>query len=429
MRKTHAYPNPRVRVRQLGAIALADTFQEWMVHTNCDHTEATENGPSFPLYAGVEQTMQDVVVPSYRKRQKAGELFFNPMSRVKEEWIVGSNHVDYEVKSNANSCNIEGQKWKAVWYGRGSLMGRLTDTVTVQGKPVPQLKTLTSSADVNRMKTEASTSMLNKRGRQDSNLWETIAELDRTLAMIYPSTEKLSRLLKSAAYAHRSGRYLGYAKDGIPNLWLAYRYGISPIVRDIQSVLQGLQKKVGKQRVTSRARVEHIQQDILMSSRQVGIMDISVANLVTHKTTVRAMGLDEADISLLERIGFTSKGLITLPWELKSYSFVADWFWNIGDLLGALVPAFGWNALGSCQTVTQYVENFYDIHGVTNLMPGAYSITSSPQDGYKVIHESKTRSPVSAPGLVVKTDFGFSNITRVADAMALISQRFNRTFR
>jgi hypothetical protein len=139
------------------------------------------------------------------------------------------------------------------------------------------------------------------------------------------------------------------------------------------------------------------------------------------------MSLDEFKVSQLMKQGVGFKDLLTLPWELVPFSFVFDWFVNVGDRLRAAVPTSGFKELGSCTTVTR-VDS---VRGTAQTAtPNAgYTIISYPSGSFDASYELKTRyAGLMAPRLVLKGDFRFSNIIRTLDALSLCTVALSAAF-
>jgi hypothetical protein len=141
------------------------------------------------------------------------------------------------------------------------------------------------------------------------------------------------------------------------------------------------------------------------------------------KVLIRAMSLDEYIATKLTQSGITMKGLISTPWELVPYSFVVDWFVNVGDYINALIPSPLYNQLVSGLTT---VRTSTVKASAVSTLPASSSLTIvRPVSGSLIAtQEQHVRSQgLMAPSLVVKSDFRFSNITRASDACALLVQR------
>jgi hypothetical protein len=188
-------------------------------------------------------------------------------------------------------------------------------------------------------------------------------------------------------------------------------------------VIAGLEKKVGRVRKTSRAKIlleSNLQQRVVPYSNPA--FTVKILETVSDRVQIRAMSLDEHVLSEANNVGLTSKGLITLPWELVRYSFVLDWFLTVGDFLGAITPAFGWTQLGSCYVIRR--EQAVSINALDTIPGAGYVIDTPCSGGFTYLRDTRQRIVgLPAPGVVVRSDFRFSNLSRCLDAFALLAQQ------
>ncbi len=405
------------RTRTRGALVTVSPPTLFRNNAATGHVWAQITPFSCPVRVGSLETMSDVVVKGFKKQQSLGKKFFNKMeySKVLYEVGSGSGYQLQQVASPFDSERIDGP----------SLYVYLT-TFTGGTQSVPNVGALLPS-DMGNLASEVSTRVMSERGRSSSNLWETLAEMDKTIDMFKHPIQKLTGIVYDASKAAEAGRFRGYAKNGMSNLWLAYRYGIRPIVSDLTGICQGLKKSVGKKEVSSRASGQINVTKVVLGSSTVGVVKVDYGNIITDTYLARGFSLDDVSLSVLNNIGFSGKGLITLPWELVRYSFVVDWIANVGDFIGAISPAFGWNPLGSGLTVTRTIDNqYYPVN--TSIPSGAY-LLQRPVSG--TCHSNvvtKSRGDLAPSAIVVKSDFRFDKFTRVVDALTLLGQKFGKTF-
>lgn len=265
---------------------------------------------------------------------------------------------------------------------------------------------------------EASTCLENKRGRSPSNLWETVSELGKTRHLLGDVARSMGRVLTKAEKLSK----LGSASD----VYLALRYGLGPLISDAENIVKSLDKTVGTVRIKQKCERLLFRE----ATAQLTWLHDYVKTTADAKTSerffVKAITIDETDATRLSRAGFTIKGLVTLPWELTTLSFVADWFFNIGDYLGALAPALGWKQLGSCLSVEHEKKYTVTCTG-THEVAGTYAVLA-PNTGTIVLETKEHwRQGTLSPGLVKKSDFGlFDGGLRDADAFTLLGQRVAR---
>jgi len=281
--------------------------------------------------------------------------------------------------------------------------------------------------DIDLLAYEVSTDLMARRGRGDSNIYEDLAEFDKTLDMFRNPILKLSKWIVSVSRAARAGGASKKQFETATGLYLAYRYGLKPIIADFQNVVKALQKTQFRTRQTTRSSKTLVKETNDLSVTRIGVLDSTVNRYVKGTLRVRGMSLDEINNSLVDDLGISPKMLITLPWELMSYSFVWDWFLNVGDYINALTPALGWNQLGSCLTVEHDTINVHSmVKTVSN--SSAYQLLTSPSGSISVTEHAKRRGPLYSPKVVLKSDFRFDKATRVADAISLLAQRGKKTF-
>ncbi len=416
------------RTRSRGSKSFVQPFTEEQNYFNC-----TQNswvlGTNFtnPLWVGTQETMTDEIVPGFRHKQAKGEVFFNPMTRsvVTQAWSPTS---EYLFRAKTQSCASPPKYAESRGWLNSGMLGvprSASGDIAVTG--------VYSANETNNLVTEVCTGALAKRGHADSNLFESIAEIDQTLDLlrkplktlygIYERIRKdkakllLLTEMSSNAYKVLDPRFLSGG-------YLAYRYGLRPAIQDVQTVLKGLHKSVGKMRITSRSSSSLRGTNVTTSYPIVGGLKFTTETSITDDIVCRAMSLNEVDVGILHNLGFTAKGLITLPWELTTLSFVADWFVNIGDYLNALAPSLGWKELGNCYTLKREISVIHNVYDNTNLVSGTHNLLSKATGVASVYQLTKSRARIVSPGIVVRSGFGFDKATRVGDAFALLAQRF-----
>jgi hypothetical protein len=364
---------------------------------------------------GVKKTTIDEVIPHFHQRVKKGEVFFNPYySEEKEGVRVTGNSLQYE-RISPISCSGVSRNYAVrnssndieVHYGDAVGMTRATGWM-------PSTRDLINSSDVENLVIELSTRVRSDRGRSDSNLWETLAESDKVLGT-------LTGVFKNALGAFQRKNLKGFTKEATSG-YLGWRYGIKPLISDVDAVTKGLAKKVGRMRKTTRSANTMNSYEHRIVTKAYGDLTVRCHEQSFDEVNVRCMSLDEYVATTLNNIGLSSKGLITLPWELVSYSFVADWFANIGDYLGAITPAFGWTQLGSCVSIRR--ERRLEVTNADVIPASGIRIVTPCSGGYTLRRSTRQRyTGLPQPQILVRSDFRFQNLTRCVDAFSLLAQR------
>lgn len=406
------------RERTKGGFVNAPSLAYRTRYADCSNTSWINASIGTSLLIGERRTMRDLLTPGFRRKVAKGEVFFNPMQselRI-SGYEEGSNHA---ISGIAESCLATHTHYE-VDYLTGPWIGYWLNSVYPTPILVP-VSGVIPGEEISDLVTEVSTKCLSERGKADNNLFESVAEYKQTLSMLRRPQDSLFRYLNKAGERTR--------KLSPESAWLAYRYGLKPLIKDVQGIIEGLGKAVGNKRSTTRARGAIQRSEIVTANYTLGPVTLRIDKQVVDSLEVRAMSLDEYVADTASNIGFTTKGLLTLPWELVPYSFVADWFVNIGDFLNALAPAPGYKQLGSALTVRRYVSNIYTVVNTTVSSPYRH-----PPDRYNTAScygsiETKNRSALGSPGLVIKSNFKLDEAVRAADAFALLKQKADRLFR
>jgi hypothetical protein len=403
----------RYRTKGLPLISRrTQQFYSTWNNPGCNSSEQVDGSVAYDIDGDLTQ-MWDAVTPDFKKRQANGDIIMSPLTRRIDRVVSVPGNGNTRTRKTSHLCGgISRNTVLRTLYWQGCYA-----YLVAKGNPSPSAPyfisppSLLGAKDISNFLTEKSTELANKRGRPDHDIWESLAELDKTAAL-------LPGLFKSLRKAIPVGKRSDLQKS-ISDVWLAYRYGVKPLVGDIEGVLKGMREKVGKIRKTYRSNgsfdtksFESLQWLTATYGQQIG------ANY-TDKVTVRCTSIDEFEASLAFNIGFSSKGLITLPWELTKYSFVIDWFANVGDFLGAATPSLGFNQLGSCISV--FRERDITLTHLGDI-PGADWNITVPSNGqyYSYVGEYSRGIGTPAPGIVIRNNFRFNHMTRAADALALL---------
>lgn len=131
---------------------------------------------------------------------------------------------------------------------------------------------------------------------------------------------------------------------GLARQWLRYAYGISPTLSDISNACDMLASKIN-QGMSVRVTASRTYHETVNSIRGVGGKEIMALKAYALYT------VDNAGGKIASSVGATNPA--ALGWELIPYSFVVDWFVNVGDYLSSLDALTGVSNL-SYITVTRF---------------------------------------------------------------------------
>lgn len=412
------------RVRTRGAFTPGPNSIENTRYNNCTDLTWRLNATYMLPKFGVVETMNDTVTPNFRKRISKGEIIFNPMKYTKVVQSLDNLGTGPYLKHQNSSCTSP--SLTSEYDVSGGIFCNYVLGFTDCSNQNLSFEQLISSSDINNLVTEVVTSCLSKRGNADNNLFESVAEWRQTFDMFRHPTQVMNRFLDAFDKRIRKIRRL----QGASQAWLTYRYGVRPFIKDVSGIIDGLAfKSIGKKRVRYFAN-KTISRRLTQTYDVKPIWSVvttSVNRQMVDQFSARAVSFDEYVADLASNVGFTAKGLITVPWELVPYSFVVDWFVNVGDFLNAITPSPSYKQLGSCLVTERTTSNSWTAISSSSASP--FNLLRPVTGSFSTSILTKTRSSsLPQPGLVIKNDFRLDTITRAADAISLIAQRLDSLF-
>ncbi len=397
------------RVRSRGGV-FAKSFVFNQIDVSC--SSGTVPGSSGLPYEVDYETMSDTITSRFYSRRAKGEVFFSPMSHTKYKYLSGGG-VGWKIRSVANSCTSPVKQAVTDTIG-DSYPSYIPRSGTLLGVSVVPPASIISSSDINMGAVEASTQALANIDSGDQNLIESLAEFHQSLNLLGDSFKVTNEILNKIPRTKLKGA---------TNAYLLYRYGLRPVISDIQAVLKHMNDVAMRERRTFRGYSNLSRSSITSQTVVLGATS-SVTSLIrdSHTVQFRAMTLCEYLVTRSSELGFTTKNLLTVPWELIPYSFVVDYYVNIGSYLKAIAPTPGVDLLGSCLTIEEDITSFCSPIN-TAFVGSTYTVERPVTGSYTSTINRKIRTSLASPSVVVKSDFRFDNLSRVLDQVALVVQR------
>jgi len=265
---------------------------------------------------------------------------------------------------------------------------------------------------------------------------ELLGSLDQTIGMLRSPLKKsrdiFQRMLKEKN--RRLGKTVRSATLAASNAYLEYRYGLNPLFMDMENAMKAA-ASWGSQGFLRVARAqmnvdEKVSAVPFSLSGGIPSVDSATGTMLFRDSGRVAAGviysvLCEDRMARLNRImGFRPNDTLQALYELLPYSFVADWFANIGDWLQAVTPAPGITILGNW--VTSITTHSYEFPNATlkATVSGLTSYGSTNSSSYT--REKVTRAVnVQLPTTPVLTRQNLSTLHSV-DACALIAGQIDK---
>lgn len=157
-------------------------------------------------------------------------------------------------------------------------------------------------------------------------------------------TRNTVKRLKKSAKRLGKKRHRAAITNAIRDTWLEYQLGWAPLLSDIDSGAQALAESTTQywDPTFESVRAVGVDESRLYQGKysipnaQIAYFEADMFS--TSRVTVRyisCIGVGSYQLSNLKRVGFAPSDFLPTVWELIPYSFVIDYFTNIGDIIQA----------------------------------------------------------------------------------------------
>lgn len=174
------------------------------------------------------------------------------------------------------------------------------------------------------------------------NLAVDIAEMSKSVGMI---EQRLKQVIDLARKVRRKAFHLSRVNPNDPNktpwavigkTWLEYQYGWKPLLSSAYEILDHYHIKARRFRIkgSHKSEVTHY----ISRSNGISLVGISERKVSSRATICCDFTVNSSAINDLSRL--TSLNPLAVGWELVPYSFVVDWFVDIGGYMDKFEAAF-----------------------------------------------------------------------------------------
>lgn len=319
-------------------------------------------------------TMSDTVTPNYAKLIQAGVIINNNASMiVTERTTSGSGNV---VQAQIASPY-------AVWTANGS--GTITGYYIKYAGGWPAY-TPVSLSDLSGVINTVKQQCIAGIDKTPFAFGEDVAEMQQTLRFLkHPATSlyELSRSFSREAF-HIRRRFTAIADvtKALANLWLTYRFAVSPLVRSSLQVVEAFKTKTERpKRRTSRSNSEvpHRQDAKLVSKSNAG-RTLKYWCQSSAWASVRAGILYEVSNPIADirfKTGLRFKDIPVTIWQVVPYSFMIDRMVNITNFVGGVANLLDPNVRILAAWVTEHTETTVS-YGVQSIQESGYTSVIGP---------------------------------------------------
>jgi hypothetical protein len=418
------------RSRSRGSLTGARTIWQ-CINSSCANIGVTQTlgGPFFvEAYAGTIEAITDVVTRGYHRLSQQGFIINNPYARERKTFTCSGTFLRW--KYNGQSCGNPvafTEEWIDGPYALKACTGQTTQTPTA----------VFSASEIQALISVASSKAWSNANQHDANVLQDAAE-SRQLAKLLISPKTTAQKIIAAAVKTRGKSVLSGAKslgksslDLASDLWLQYQYGIKPLVSTLNGVVDAMARYRKRHRWTARGNVSLSRTKVTSGSSAYWVADIFWTRTDVHEVKVRAGILLEEEVKLTNNLGVDASGMLSLPWELIPFSFVADWFINVGDFISSIVPFTTKTPLATWYTIEETITSTFTVTG-NGAPKGAWTIVRGASGTFSGSLQSKKRLvPLPGPSIAFKPDSPLQVLAdkRALDSAALVFQRLGRVFK
>jgi len=377
-------------------------------------------------YEGSCETMEDTVHPGWRRSSQLGVLVLGNMCLERQERSYSAGQIDFGP------------------FGGQSFIGSAGDYQKVSGDLIASVERVAplpydSSADLPRMAEIALVKAMAKVNPSTVTSLEIFNDLDKTIRMLRRPLSGSRQLMKkifkrSRKFSTRSARDLAKASS---DAWLEYRYGWKPLILDCENVIdevRNLSDSIGVKRKVVRASVGNGESVRTQSFDRIPLSpgsnwDASGAVTVTQRVAAHAGVIYETKFrgisdKACQIAGSRASDLPRSVWECIPYSFVVDWFFNVGSWLEAVTPKADTNVAGSWVTTVDSKRTVFagsTIGATYNVPPMNRFVGTLGSSTVNWTRVTRVCNP-SIPSSPTLTNVTLSRLHSV-DAMALLAQQ------
>lgn len=285
------------------------------------------------------RAMEDIVTPDFKARQAEGQIINNPMLLSDRSL---SQSPDWATGTGACACpNVS-----YLTYGM---------PVPVESDLMPpyRIDTLTARQALHlfldeHFGTEAGIAITQSWANVDESeilALASIAELPETLRWIQSILKRamnILRMFRSRKWQRLVARSRKVSLDDVSDFWLEFRYAFRPLVYEMEQARQALENLIEKHaRITARGfhEAEEKRTDIVFRGQFNGVVNqysTYHSGTWTRSSNYRAGVLYAIDDDIN---GMAATWGLDRPleaaYEVVPFSFIVDWFFNIGDVLAS----------------------------------------------------------------------------------------------
>jgi hypothetical protein len=340
-----------------------------------------EQGPSYDYtYDQIEfddfyhfEEMDDVVTPLYKRLSGQGHIINSPMTKI-------------STITRDNPCTLYSSWGKGLWNTECAPDAFKDYLSTVTRHDWPSSTMLGGWAalpeipdyDVTNKIALAVTNAWARVDVTDMQLLVSMGEGKKTVLSLISMAKRMIKVMKSIKKLDSRSLLFELSPKQLADRYMELRYALRPLVYEAKGIAAAIASgNMSKtDRVTFRGSTMYEDDGVSTDAPTQEFVDAcgvwTRINKPITKTWKHSIKVRSGVLTQLNALNTLNVWGLTQPveaiWELVPFSFIIDWFINVGDTLASFTPNYGLKALASWYTVVdtkyQLVErsSAYDIY-------------------------------------------------------------------
>lgn len=270
----------------------------------------------------------------------------------------------------------------------------------------------------------------------DAELGLFLVDLHKTVDMIKNPAKELVNLIIDISKGKPKLVSVG---DFLADSWLKYKYGILPLIKDIEDLARVYEKQVDSlTNVLSRKR-SSARKMSSTASPQPGVQGFASFPLtIVRDVEVKSTSILYYQLVLeanmrrrAKTLGIDISQLPRVAWDTIPLSFVVDWFANIGSWLSAISPSSHVQIRGGCTSQKISIKTSYS-HGTVKpnfADPSLYRVLTAQPASFSYESETLIRTLDATVPFTPALKPGALDTHKLLSSAALIWQRLPNIWR
>lgn len=293
------------------------------------------------------KSMADIVVPNFKERRARGEIFQNPMYsqqyvRQYQPAVIGGKGLN-----PFNRMETYTYDWLTTPMGRPSPKSGLELSYFLdqfEDERDLAVNKAWSNVDLSEMQALASLGEMPETIKWVGSLYLRAVNIVRMFRM----KDFRKRMLKQFKRKSKKQK-LSSSTDFVSDFWLELRYAVRPLMFEMQQAVTALKALISKAvRMTARGfdRVDLKEQSTYTQDLNGLLGTIESRSIRSSNYRAGVLYKVETDLNGLTALWGLDQPFETI-WELTPFSFMIDWFFNVGDVIASWSVSPGISPLSS----------------------------------------------------------------------------------